>query len=161
MAKLYTPPHKKWTFFIIFFPTVLVLSAIFITFTSPSLSPFGQKEIGVSIKNVYTSIPSSDGESHSFAADFYITSSKKHVSQTETTTVQGAILKIIPTLDYDKITQKNGTHYLIESLNKELKSDPSNQWINEVYVSSLLLDVGISDVKDEQGTSIEEMFRNY
>lgn len=161
MIKSSTSNNTKGLFLIILFSSTLVLSAIFITFTLvPSLSPFSDKKgRGISIKKVYTSIPSSDGKSHSIAADFYIVSSKKDVADADAKELQAAILKIIPTLDYDKITTKGGTDYLTQSIKKDLHSLSKNEWIDEVYISNLLLDVGISRAENEKGNTIEKAFK--
>ncbi|NLM13540.1 MAG: hypothetical protein GX209_07330 [Epulopiscium sp.] len=157
-----TNNNARWSFYIILFSVTLVLSAIFITINiMSSSSPFTKKEPGFSIKKVYTAIPSSDGESHTIAADFYITSTKKNITQAELKELQSAILEIIPTLDYNKITDKGGTNYLTNSIKKDLNSRSSEEWIEEVYVSNLLLDVGISPAKGEHGNVIEEMFKDY
>lgn len=163
MAKYnFSSNNIRWSLYIILFSSALVLSAIFITIRIMSSSaPFAKKDPGVSIKKVYASIPSSDGESHSIAADFYITASKKDLTEAELKELQAAILEIIPTLDYEKITNEGGTDYLTNSIKKDLNSRSSEEWIKEVYVSNLLLDVGISPSKNERGNVIEEMFKDY
>ncbi|NLK20656.1 MAG: hypothetical protein GX308_00935 [Epulopiscium sp.] len=164
MAKNQSSYNIKWILIIILFSCILILSSVFITITViyPSLSPFSQKEKGISIKKMYASIQSSDGENHSLAVDFYITVSQPNITESQIKELESSILSIIPTLDYNNITKKDGTNYFIESIKKELRNTPSGNFIDEIYVSNFILDITISNGKSKRDNTdnFGEMFKS-
>ncbi|KAE9635405.1 MAG: hypothetical protein PWP07_1132 [Epulopiscium sp.] len=157
--------YIRWLLYGIFLISAVLLAIsifIIIYFISSPLPSFNSKEeYGFSIQEIRSSIFSSDGKSHSIAADFYITSSKKNLTQAELNSLRIAILEIIPTLDYEQLTKMGGTDYFTESIKKGLNARSSEEWIERVYVSNLLLDITVSPEKNKRNNTIEKMFQNY